>query len=113
MSNENNNEALDLINEINRIHMELSNALDNQDHYDDSHNVFWFDEEVSLRKRLKKIELELTILNNIVSPTHRVFITPLGFGDCTELAMEGSEDECKEYSSCTPNTFIVEINDSK
>ena len=78
-----------------------------------SHNLFWFDEEVNLRKRLKKIELELTVLNNIVSPTHRVFVTPLGFGDYTELAMEGSEDECKEYSSYTPNTFIVKINYNK
>ena len=63
MSNEDNNKALDLIKEINRLHIELSNALDNQDRYDDSHNVFWFDEEVILRKGLKRVELELTILN--------------------------------------------------
>ena len=64
MSNENNEEALDLIKEINRLHVELSYALDRQDHFDDSHNVFWFDEEVSLRKRLKRAELNLTILNS-------------------------------------------------
>ena len=64
MSDEHNEKALALIKNINRLHVELSTALDSQDHYDDSHNVFWIDEEFSLRKEIKRLERELTILNH-------------------------------------------------
>ena len=64
MSREHEDEALSIIKEINRNNNELSHALTQQDHYDDSHNVFWVDEEFSLRKEIKRLERELNILNS-------------------------------------------------
>ena len=59
MTEKNEHKALELIEELNRLSIELDHALTMQDHYDDSHNVFWIDEEFSLRKTIKELELRL------------------------------------------------------
>lgn len=64
MSNDNNEEALSLIKEINELHMELSYALEMMNNVANEINwEYWLDQEVILRKRIKRAELALTILN--------------------------------------------------
>jgi len=63
MSNENNNKALDLINELNRLNLDLAYAINQNCQYEYSDSTYWEDEEVRLRKKIEALELELNLLN--------------------------------------------------
>jgi len=64
MSNEHNEEALRLIKEINKLNTDLAYAISRQDMVvQEYNNLFWFDEEATLRKRIIELERAINLLD--------------------------------------------------